>query len=68
MVENMVIAKGYQVYTTLSSSQQQAAQSAVFKGLLDCDIRHGYRGAEKHLDKGRCLEHRANYQLSQWFT
>ena len=42
-------SKGYQVYTTLSSSQQQAAQSAVFKGLLDYDIRHGYRGAEKHL-------------------
>ncbi len=42
-------SKGYQVYTTLSSTQQQAAQSAVFKGLLDYDIRHGYRGVEKHL-------------------
>jgi penicillin-binding protein 1A len=42
-------SKGYQVYTTLSSSQQQAAQAAVFKGLLDYDIRHGYRGPEKHL-------------------
>lgn len=42
-------SKGYRVYTTLSSSQQQAAQSAVFKGLLDYDIRHGYRGPEKHL-------------------
>lgn len=42
-------SKGYQVYTTISSAQQQAAQIAVFKGLLDYDIRHGYRGAEKHL-------------------
>lgn len=42
-------SKGYQVYTTLSSIQQQAAQAAVFKGLLDYDIRHGYRGAEKQL-------------------
>lgn len=37
-------SKGYQVYTTISSAQQQAAHSAVFKGLLDYDIRHGYRG------------------------
>lgn len=37
-------SKGYQVYTTISSAQQQAAQIAVFKGLLDYDIRHGYRG------------------------
>lgn len=42
-------SKGYHVYTTISSVQQQAAHSAVFKGLLDYDIRHGYRGAEKHL-------------------
>lgn len=42
-------SKGYQVYTTLSSAQQQAAQAAVFKGLLDYDIRHGYRGVDKHL-------------------
>jgi penicillin-binding protein 1A len=57
-------SKGYQVYTTLSSTQQQAAQSAVFKGLLDYDIRHGYRGAEKHLwtkGSGWSLEQISNY-------
>ncbi|WP_024871406.1 penicillin-binding protein 1A [Tolumonas lignilytica] len=42
-------SKGYQVYTTISSVQQKAAHNAVFKGLLDYDIRHGYRGVEKHL-------------------
>ena len=57
-------SKGYQVYTTISSAQQQAAHSAVFKGLLDYDIRHGYRGAEKHLwTKGAAwnLEQISNY-------
>lgn len=41
--------KGYQVYTTLNSSQQEVANDAVFQGLLDYDIRHGYRGADKRL-------------------
>ncbi len=51
-------SKGYHVYTTISSAQQQAAHSAVFKGLLDYDIRHGYRGAEKHLwTKGSGWDH-----------
>ena len=41
--------KGFNVYTTVSAKRQQAAQEAVFKGLIDYDLRHGYRGAEKRL-------------------
>ena len=45
-------SKGYHVYTTINSLQQEAAANAVFKGLVDYDIRHGYRGPEKSLWKG----------------
>ena len=41
--------KGFNVYTTLSAKRQKAADDAVFQGLLDYDIRHGYRGADKRL-------------------
>ena len=45
--------KGFNVYTTVSSARQQAANDAVFRGLVDYDIRHGYRGADKRLwEKG----------------
>ena len=41
---------GYEVTTTLDSRLQQAAQSALRRGLEDYDQRHGYRGAEATLD------------------
>ncbi|MBX2808085.1 MAG: penicillin-binding protein 1A [Cellvibrionaceae bacterium] len=42
--------KGYKVYTTIHSQAQQAAQSAIAKGLIAYDKRHGYRGPERQLD------------------
>ncbi len=40
---------GFQVYTTISSELQQAAQQAVIDGLITYDQRHGYRGPERQL-------------------
>ncbi len=37
---------GYQVHTTLNSRLQAAAISALRKGLINYDRRHGYRGSE----------------------
>lgn len=39
---------GWKVFTTVSSIRQQAANNAVFNGLMDYDKRHGFRGAEQH--------------------
>ncbi len=41
---------GYRVFTTVESENQQAANNAVTKSLLDYDRRHGYRGPEHHFD------------------
>jgi penicillin-binding protein 1A len=41
--------EGYNVYTTVDSAMQTAAQAAVLKGLMEYDQRHGYRGPEQHL-------------------
>lgn len=42
--------QGFNVITTLSAEQQQAAYEALRKGLADYDSRHGYRGAESFID------------------
>jgi len=39
---------GYEVYTTLNSGFQAAANQAITDGLEAYDHRHGYRGAEAH--------------------
>ena len=44
--------QGYHVYTTLDSKQQAEAEKALRLSLLSYDRRHGYRGAEDHLDLG----------------
>ncbi|HSW70565.1 MAG TPA: penicillin-binding protein 1A, partial [Gammaproteobacteria bacterium] len=44
-----VYTDGYKVYTTVDSNLQNAAHQAVFKGLVEYDQRHGYRGPENNL-------------------
>lgn len=53
--------KGYSIHTTVRSDMQKAAQEAVWKGVLEYDYRHGYRGAEKHLTPIEGMETRAYY-------
>lgn len=46
---NKAIDYGLNVYTTVDSRLQDIANKAVYKGLLEYDRRHGYRGVEDHL-------------------
>jgi penicillin-binding protein 1A len=41
-----VYLQGLKVYTTVKKVNQEAATAAVRKGILDYDLRHGYRGPE----------------------
>jgi penicillin-binding protein 1A len=45
-----VYTAGYKVYTTLDSRLQAAATVALRTGLLEYDMRHGYRGASVKVD------------------
>ncbi len=45
-----VYTAGYKVYTTLDSRLQAAATVALRTGLLEYDMRHGYRGASAKVD------------------
>ncbi len=44
-----IYSSGYKVVTTLLKAQQAAANLAVWQGVADYDIRHGYRGPEKQI-------------------
>ena len=44
------LTSGYRVYTTVPSQDQNAANLAVRDGLVEYDRRHGWRGAEAHLE------------------
>lgn len=41
---------GYSVYTTLRRQDQEAANRAVWHGVMDYDQRHGYRGPESSVE------------------
>ena len=47
---NNALTDGYVVRTTLDSVRQEAATRAVRDGLIAYDRRHGYRGAEAHVE------------------
>lgn len=47
---NNALTDGYVVKTTLDSTRQAAATNALRDGLESYDQRHGYRGAEAHVD------------------
>ncbi len=44
------LVSGFKVYTTVTSIDQITAEKAVRTGLLEYDRRHGWRGAESHID------------------
>jgi len=46
---DLALTDGFEVFTTVDSSMQRAANSAFQQGLEDYDRRHGYRGRENHL-------------------
>lgn len=45
-----IYSSGLNVYTTIRKANQEAANAAVRDGIVDYDLRHGYRGPEKLID------------------
>lgn len=42
-----IYQSGYKVYTTIKKPNQEAANAAVVQGIIDYELRHGFRGPEK---------------------
>ena len=50
MFQEDIYSAGLSVYTTILSGDQQAANAAVKRGLLEYDRKYGYRGPESYID------------------
>ncbi|HET6564529.1 MAG TPA: penicillin-binding protein 1A [Xanthomonadales bacterium] len=50
MLGQQAYTGGFEIYTTIDSKLQGAADLAISKGLEEYDRRHGYRGPEAHID------------------
>ncbi len=48
--QDEIYSSGLKVYTTIRKSNQEAANAAVRQGIIEYDIRHGYRGPEAFID------------------
>lgn len=48
--QDAIYSQGFTVYTTLRKADQEAANQALWRGVMDYDRRHGYRGPESFLD------------------
>lgn len=48
-----IYSSGLRVYTTIHKSHQQAANLAMLQGLINFELRHGFRGPEKRLTLSR---------------
>ena len=55
--------KGYDVFTTINSKLQEAAQSSLKKNIEKYDIRHGYRGPEAKINYNQLLNSDFEYDL-----
>jgi len=47
---NDAYTQGYRVYTTVDAKRQAAANKSLRDALVAYDMRHGYRGPERHVD------------------
>ncbi|MDO8962439.1 MAG: penicillin-binding protein 1A [Methylophilus sp.] len=44
-----IYQSGFKVYTTIKKKNQEAANAAVVQGIVDYELRHGFRGPEKNI-------------------
>ncbi|KNB22162.1 penicillin-binding protein, partial [Salmonella enterica subsp. enterica serovar Typhimurium] len=45
-----IYTRGFNVYTTINSADQEAAYEALRSGVMAYELRHGYRGPEANID------------------
>lgn len=65
--QDEIYSSGLSVYTTIRKKNQEAANAAIREGVLDYDLRHGYRGPEKNLDLTALLSNNEPDALSKAF-
>ena len=63
--QDKIYSSGLKVYTTILKDDQEAANKAIAEGVVEYDLRHGYRGTEGYIDPKFIVGENANQVMEK---
>ena len=63
--QDQIYSSGLKVYTTILKSSQEAANTAIAQGIMEYDLRHGYRGPEGYIATSEMVGENANQNMEK---
>ncbi len=63
--QDQIYSSGLKVYTTILKSSQEAANTAIAQGIMEYDLRHGYRGPEGYIAASEMVGESANQNMEK---
>lgn len=63
--QDQIYSSGLKVYTTIIKADQEAANTAIAQGIMEYDLRHGYRGPEGYVASSEMVGENANQNMEK---
>ena len=63
--QEQIYSSGLKVYTTIIKADQEAANTAIAQGIMEYDLRHGYRGPEGYVAPSELVGENANQNMEK---
>ena len=63
--QDQIYSSGLKVYTTIIKADQEAANTAIAQGIMEYDLRHGYRGPEGYVAPSELSGDNANQTMEK---
>lgn len=63
--QDKIYSSGLKVYTTIIKADQEAANTAINQGIMEYDLRHGYRGPEGYVAQNELTGENANQNMEK---
>ena len=63
--QDQIYSSGLKVYTTIIKADQEAANTAIAQGIMEYDLRHGYRGPEGYVAPSEMVGENANQNMER---
>ena len=63
--QEQIYSSGLKVYTTIIKADQEAANTAMAQGIMEYDLRHGYRGPEGYVAPSELVGENANQSIEK---
>ncbi len=63
--QEQIYSSGLKVYTTIIKADQEAANTAIAQGIMEYDLRHGYRGPEGYVTPSELMGENANQNMEK---